>query len=270
MSDKKFPSGVAIVTGGAGGMGSATAREFVYEGWRELLLCDIDADRLESVAAPLREVGANVDILAGDIADPAWPRHLLDRLSDRPIAAVVHTAGLSPQMAEAKRILAVNLDASVRLVDAIRDHMAPGAAAVLFASNSAHMPMPPEASAAFWGPLSEGGALALAHYASTPALAYPLSKIGVRALVKREAKSFGERGARLVSISPGAIDTAMTRLEANATQIIARMAASSPLGRQGRAEEVAAVAVFLCSPKASFVSGVDWLVDGGQTTGMGF
>jgi NAD(P)-dependent dehydrogenase (short-subunit alcohol dehydrogenase family) len=270
MAGTDRPQGVAVVTGAAGGMGSATAREFVDEGWKELLLCDISAERLEAVAAPLREQGAKVDILAGDIADPDYGSQLIAALNGRPIAALVHTAGLSPQMAGPERILLVNLDASVRLVEAIREHMAPGSAAVLYASNSAHMPMPPEAAAAFWAPLPEGGALALAHLCPTPEMAYPMSKIGVRALVKREAKSFGLRGARLVSVSPGAIDTAMTQGEAAASPIVGKMINDSAVGRIGRPEELAAVSVFLCSPKASYVSATDWLVDGGQIAGMGF
>jgi NAD(P)-dependent dehydrogenase (short-subunit alcohol dehydrogenase family) len=270
MAGMDKPQGVVVVTGAAGGMGSATAREFVGEGWKELLLCDISAERLEAVAAPLRDQGVKVDILAGDIADPDYGNQLVAALQGRPIAALVHTAGLSPQMAGPERILFVNLDASVRLVETIRDHMAPGSAAVLYASNSAHMPMPPEVAAAFWAPLPEGGAMALAHLCPTPEMAYPMSKIGVRALVKREAKSFGERGARLVSVSPGAIDTAMTQGEAAASPIVAKMINDSAVGRIGRPEELAAVSVFLCSPKASYVSAVDWLVDGGQIAGMGF
>jgi len=270
MAGKEKPRGVAVVTGAAGGMGSATARELFSEGWNELLLCDISADRLEAVAAPLRGQGAKVDVLAGDIADPDYGTQLVAALNGRPIAALIHTAGLSPQMADAERILAVNLDATVRLVEAIRDHMAPGSAAVLYASNSAHMPMPPEAAAAFWGPLPEGGAMALAHLCPVPELAYPMSKIGVRALVKREARSFGERGARLVSVSPGVIDTPMTQTEAGASPIVAKMVSDSALSRIGQPDELAAVSVFLCSPKAAYVSATDVLVDGGQIAGMGF
>ena len=264
------PAGIAIVTGAAGGMGSASARALVADGWDNLLLLDRSEEALEAVAAPLRAGGAKVAVLAGDIVDPAFPGQMIAAIGDQPIATFVHTAGISPGMGDAERILSVNLDATVRLVDAVRDRMAPGAAAVLYASNSAHMPMPPEASAAFWAPLPEGGALALAHFADRPELAYPLSKIGVRALVKREAKSFGERGARLVSVSPGAIDTQMTRGESQTSPIVAHMINGSAIGRIGRPEELANVTAFLCSPKASFVSGVDWLVDGGQTAGMGF
>ena len=104
------------------------------------------------------------------------------------VSALVHTAGLSPSMDSAERILAVNLDASVRLVDAVRDHMADGSAAILFASNSSYFPMSPEATEAFTQPLPEGGALALSHLVPDSARAYVLSKLGVRALVKRRTR----------------------------------------------------------------------------------
>lgn len=264
------PEGVAVVTGAAGGMGSATARELVAEGWNTLLLCDLDAGALEAVAAPLREQGASVEVLAANIVDQGFGDALLAALAGRPIAALVHTAGVSPGMASPEDIIRINLDASVRLVEVIRDRMAPGSAAVLYASNSAHMPMPEDIAKAFWAPLPEGGAMALAPLAPTPELAYPMSKIGVRALVKREAKSFGERGARLVSVSPGAIATRMTQLEGATSPIVAHMTSACAVGRIGRPEELAAVSVFLCSPKASYVSAVDWLVDGGQTAALGF
>lgn len=264
------PAGIVVVTGAAGGMGSATAREFVAEGWKRLLLCDLNAERLEQVAAPLRALGADIAVLADDIADPAFPARLVAALGGQPIAALVHTAGLSPTMADAERILSVNLDATVGIVDAVRAHMAPGSAAVLFASNSSYFPMPEEAAKAFWGPLPPEGAKALAHLAPSVQAAYPLSKIGVRALVKREAKSFGERGSRLVSLSPGAIDTQMTQGEAAASPVIRQMTEACAVGRIGRPEELAAVAVFLCSPKASYIAATDILVDGGQMAAMGF
>lgn len=289
MTKQVLPQGVAVVTGAAGGMGAATALQLAEAGWRDLLLCDVDASRLEAIAAPLRESGAKVVIIAGDIAAPAFPDQLLSVLGDRAISALIHTAGISPVMGSAERILAVNLDATVRLVDAIRDRMAPGSAAVLFASNSSYFPMPPEAAAAFTAPLPPEGAVSLIYLAPVPNLAYPLSKLGVRALVKREAKRFGERGARLVSLSPGAIDTPMTRKEASKSEetkrildtsaidrmarpedLAQRMIQNSASGRMGRPEELAAVAVFLCSPAASFVTACDILVDGGHTAALGF
>jgi NAD(P)-dependent dehydrogenase (short-subunit alcohol dehydrogenase family) len=270
MAAKQLPQGAAVVTGAAGGMGSAVARLLAEAGWPELLLCDVDAGRIEAVAAPLRAAGAKVDVLAGDIAAAGFPGELAQALGGRQVAALVHTAGLSPSMASAERILAVNLDATAAIVEAVRPRMAEGAAAVLFASNSTYFPMPPEAAAAFNQPLPAEGSAALAHLASTPEAAYPLSKLGVRALVKREARSFGERGARLVSLSPGIIDTPMSREEFQKSDFMRRMIEAAAVPRMGRPEEVAAVAVFLCSPAASFMTGVEILVDGGEMAGLGY
>ena len=270
MTQGELPAGLAIVTGAAGGMGSATAWQLAQGGWRQLLLCDLDAARLEAVAAPLGQFGATVEILAGDVADPAFPGRLLAVLGERAVAALVHTAGISPVMGSPERILAVNLDATVRLVDAVRERMAPGSAAVLFASNSSYFPMPPEAAAAFTRPLPPEGTAALAAFAPVPEAAYPLSKLGVRALVKREARAFGARGARLVSLSPGAIDTPMSQGEVFKSDVARRMIEEAAIPRMGRPEELAAVAVFLCSPAASFVTGCDVLVDGGQMAALGF
>jgi NAD(P)-dependent dehydrogenase (short-subunit alcohol dehydrogenase family) len=262
--------GVAMVTGGAGGMGSACARKLVREGWDDLLLCDIHEGRLQAVAEELRAKGTKVEVLAGDVADPGWPAALLASLGGRMISALIHTAGLAPMMADPARILAVNLDATVRLVDAVRARMAPGSAAVLYASNSTYFPMPPEAAAAFSAPLPPGGTAELLYLAPSSQIAYPLSKLGVRALVKREAKRFGERSVRLISISPGAVDTPMTRDEIPNSKEAKAMIRDSASGRIGRPEEIAAVSVFLCSPEASFCVAADWLVDGGHTAAVGF
>lgn len=261
------PDGVAIVTGAVGGMGSQCARLMAEDGWNDLLLCDIDEARLEAVAAPLRDAGAKVDIVAGEITAPDFMARLLAAVGTRPIAAVVHTAGVAPMMAEKDRVLAINLDATIALVEAIRPRMAEGSAVVLFASTAGHFPVPPELAALFEQPIPPEGTAALVDQVPDSQFAYFLSKRAVRALVKREAKSFGERGARLVSLSPGLVDTIMTAGEVNeATQHMLDVAA---IPRKGRPEELAQVAVFLASPKASFIAGADIVVDGGELAGMG-
>jgi NAD(P)-dependent dehydrogenase (short-subunit alcohol dehydrogenase family) len=268
MHEQQRAAGLAIVTGAAGGIGSATARHLAAAGW-PLLLCDLDANRLADVATPLRTTSGTVEILAGDIAHPGFTTQLLAALGDRPGGALVHAAGLSPRMAEPSRILQVNLDATVRLVDAVRPRMAENGAAVLLASLVAHISVSPEADAAFDAPLPGEGSMVLLQFAPSPEVAYSLSKRGVLSLVRREARAFGARRARIVSISPGMIDTNMTRGKYAISDGAKSMLERAPLPRLGQADEVASVAAFLCSPAASFVTGCDVRVDGGVLASLG-
>lgn len=269
MTQRNNAQGVALVTGAAGGMGSASARALAEAGYEELLLCDMDAQSLEHIAAPLRAAGVKVDLLAGNIADPAFPARIVQVLNGRGISAMVHTAGIGPRGGEPLKILDVNLGATIRLIDAIRDRMADGSAAVLIASNSAYFPLSPETARAAAGPLRSEDIAALAAKCADGVAAYPLSKYGVMKLVEREAKAFGQRGARIVSISPGATDTAMVASERQHTPQLDDMLKAQPIPRIARPEEMASVAVFLCSPGASFITATDVLVDGGMVNSMG-
>lgn len=269
MNERNPATGVAIVTGATGGMGAASARALAAAGYEHLLLCDIDAARLEAVAAPLRAGGTKVDVLPGNISDPAFAGQIVAALGGQGIAALVHTAGVGPRGGTPAQILDINLAASIRLIDAIRDRMAPGSAAVLIASNSAYFPLPAEAAKAADKATRAEDIAALADFCPDGVVAYPLSKLGVMKLVKREAKAFGTRGARIVSISPGATDTAMVASEKEHSPQLDAMLAAQPIPRMAQPEEMAAIAVFLCSPGAGFITATDVLADGGMINSMG-
>jgi NAD(P)-dependent dehydrogenase (short-subunit alcohol dehydrogenase family) len=259
--------GVAIVTGATGGMGAPAVKRLAAQGW-PLILCDIDETRLELMASLIREVGLQVDILAGDMAERGFPDRLIAAIGERQVGALIHTAGLSPTMGDPARILAVNYDATVRLVDAVRPRMAAGSCAVLVASMAGHQMHSPEIDAAIDALGTSDDSSPLLNIAMMPEIAYGVSKRGVQRIVEREAKAFGERGARIASISPGLIDTPMGRAEKAAQPLMENILQMTPLGRYGVGDEIASVAVFLCSPDASYVSGCDIKVDGGVMAAM--
>jgi NAD(P)-dependent dehydrogenase (short-subunit alcohol dehydrogenase family) len=259
---------IAVITGAAGGMGAAVATRLARVGW-PLLLCDLEARRLEPLAAELSAGGRPVEILAGDIGDSDYPERLINALAARDIGVLIHTAGLSPTMADAERILRVNFDATARLVDVARPRMANGGCVVLIASSAAHMVKSDEWDRALTEAIAARSSAALLPLAARPEMAYPLSKRAVIRLVAHESTAFGARGARIVSISPGLIDTAMTRSEQAASAQMKSLLARTPLGRLGTADEIASVATFLCSKDASYITGCDIRVDGGTLASLG-
>ncbi len=258
--------GVVIITGASGGMGSACARRFAAEG-RALVLADMHREPLEALAGELKGA-ASIDLVDGDVATSDHREAIVASLKGRRVGALIHTAGVSPSMADGRRVLAINFEATRDLVTALLPHFGARSAAVLFASNSAQLVQ---------GRLVDGAARRLIAGKMTvlarlmlrsSRTAYPLSKRAVQIYAQEMAPVFGALGARIVSLSPGIIDTAMGRLEKASSREMERMIRVTPIGREGRAEEIASVAAFLASPAASYITGTDILVDGGTVAGI--
>lgn len=268
MSQATPPQGAIIITGAAGGMGRPAAIRFARRS-QPLILCDMSGERLAAIAALLVAEGAEVATLAGDISTPDFPTKLMALVGDQQIAAIVHTAGLSPTMADADRILEVNYFATERLLDAIAPRMAAGGCAVMISSSSGYMIPAGDMHAAVTAMVHGGGCGAVAQYLQSPQSAYPISKLGIMKLVAKQSPRFGQLGARIVSIAPGFIDTEMSQAEAQASEMMRQMMTKVPLQRMGTGDEIASVAEFLCSPAASYISGCDIKVDGGALGEMG-
>jgi NAD(P)-dependent dehydrogenase (short-subunit alcohol dehydrogenase family) len=175
-------------------------------------------------------------------------------------------------MADGRRIVEVDLVGTHRVLAAFEPAVGPGSVAVCFASMAAHLvPADPAVDAVLDEPgagdlLDRLGSLGLLDH---PGIAYAVAKRGVVRLVAHRARAWGQRGGRVVSLSPGVVDTPMGRLEDAHEPAMAEMVAASALGREGRADEVAAVAAFLASDEASYLTGTDVLVDGGVVATRG-
>ncbi len=262
----------ALITGAAGGMGRACARLFGQT--QDLVLTDAIAPGLEKFTAELRADGFTVlGAHAGDLGSEAVLAAIMADMAGEGPLTLIHTAGLSPSLADAGAIMRINLVATVKLLDAIEPILRPGSAGVLIASSAGHLIPPiPDALALMANPLAPDflarintliETMAQGDAVKTAGISYSLSKQAVHTLTQSRALTWGPRGARITSISPGMILTPMGRKEAE-TPGGAQMQNAAPLGRPGVAADIALAALFLASDQASFITGSDLLVDGGS------
>jgi NAD(P)-dependent dehydrogenase (short-subunit alcohol dehydrogenase family) len=170
-------------------------------------------------------------------------------------------------MGAPERIMQVNLAATMTLLDTVSPRMSQGAAAVLVASTAAHM-LGAQLDETISKATTPEAVATLLPMTPTPQAAYSISKRGVLLLARRAAPALGRRGLRVLSLSPGIVETGMSLSEMAAEPRMEQMVALSSLGRMGRPAELAAVAAFLCSPAASFLTGTDILVDGGKMAAL--
>jgi len=261
---------VLVITGGAGGMGLACARALADRG--RLLLVDLREDLLDQARKALGAQGAVVDTLPCDVTSATDVAAVADRVRELGrLRCLVHTAGVSPEMADAATVLDVDLAGSVRITDALFPLVNPGTSAILIGSIAGYSDVPAAVEPLLDDPLADGFLAAVEQalgQALDSATAYVLAKRGVTRLAERRATPWGKTAGRTVAISPGLIDTPMGRLELDRQSIIPVMIEVTPVKRPdrplpGRPEDIAATVAFLESDAAAFISGCDIRVDGG-------
>jgi NAD(P)-dependent dehydrogenase (short-subunit alcohol dehydrogenase family) len=264
---------VAVVTGGAGGMGLATARLLGPD--FHVLLTDVNQDRLDAAVGELRAAGFSAEALIGDITSPGSMAGLAKRASELgPVKALVHTAGVSPQMGDPNFIVRVNSVGTVNVTRAFLPLVLEGFVQVNVASIAGHfMPKMLVPTKAF--PLAETdpdrfvaklvGRSKLGRKQAA-GLAYGLSKAFVLWYTRHIAEVLGAKGGRVISVSPGTFDTEMGRLEEKSGS--GNLLKAAAIKRYGKPEEVAELMAFLVSGKAAYLTGTDILIDGGTNAGV--
>ena len=246
----RFEGKTALVTGGASGMGAATARLFAESGARVVVV-----DRNEAMARDLA-AGLGAFVLAGDVSDSAFcdravaeTVRLYGRLDCLVNAAgiIVRATGLETSDDDWRRSMAVNVDGVFFMCRAaLREMKAQGRGAVVnFGS--------------IWGELAGKGALA-----------YAASKGAVHQITRTFALEHARDGIRVNAVCPGEVDTPMLRAAGRVRPLTDEEAREMgdrvvPMGRLARPEEIARMVLFLCSDEASYVTGAMHYVDAGYS-----
>jgi NAD(P)-dependent dehydrogenase (short-subunit alcohol dehydrogenase family) len=260
-----------IVVIGAGSIGLAIARR--VSAGKHVLLADLRQQAADAAAQVLKDAGFSVSTAKVDVSQRASVQALVEAaVALGEISGVIHAAGVSPSQASPATILAVDLYGTALVLEAFGNVIAHGGAGVVIASQSGHR----------LGALTAEQNKALATTPTDDLLALPmlqpdsimdslhayqLSKRGNSLRVMAEAVKWGKRGARLNTISPGIIITPLANDELSGPRGdgYRRMIALSPIGRAGTPDEVGAVGALLMGPDGAFITGSDFLMDGGVT-----
>lgn len=261
-----------IVVIGSGSIGQAIARR-VGAG-KHILLADIRQENNDAAAKVLSEAGFTVSTTIVDIASRESVRQLVKTAKTMgSVTGLILAAGVSPSQATPDTILKVDLYGTALVIEQFGVVIEEGGSGVVIASQSGHRL--PSLS------VEQDKALATTpteELVSLPFLqsdqvkdslhAYQLSKRGNSLRVKAAAVSWGKRGARINTISPGIIITPLAKEELSGPRgdSYRRMLEISPAGRAGTPDEVANVAALLMSPDGAFITGSDFLMDGGVTS----
>jgi NAD(P)-dependent dehydrogenase (short-subunit alcohol dehydrogenase family) len=265
-----------VVVIGPGQIGQAIARRVAFG--KHVLLADQREENARAAADVLANAGYDVTVARIDVSSREDVQGLVEKAKGLGhITGLVHAAGVSPSQASIGTILKVDLYGTALVLEQFGNVMEAGGSGVVIASQSGHRL--PALSA------EQNEALAttpVEDLLKLPFLqpdkvtdtlhAYQLSKRGNSLRVAAEAVRWGKRGVRINTISPGIIMTPLAKDELTGPrgEGYRRMISLSPAGRAGTPDEVAGVAALLMGPDGGFITGSDFLMDGGVTASYWF
>ncbi len=261
---------VMILTG-AGQIGMAIARRMGYG--MKIMIGDKKPENTQAVAKILNDAGYDTDAMEMDLSSRESIKRLIAKAQEYgDISMLVNAAGVSPSQAPVEAILKVDLYGTAVLLEEVGKVIRAGGTGVTISSQSGHrMPAltPEEDELLACTPAEELLELDLLRPENIRDTlhAYQLAKRCNEKRVMAESVRWGTRGARINSISPGIIVTPLAIDEFNGPRgdFYKNMFAKCPAGRPGTADEVANVAELLMSGKGAFITGADFLIDGGAT-----
>lgn len=261
---------VMILTG-AGQIGMAIARRMGYG--KKIVIGDKKPENAQAIAKIMDDAGFDVEAMEMDLSSRESIKNLIAKAQEYgEIAMLVNAAGVSPSQAPIEAILKVDLYGTAVLLEEVGKVIKEGGVGVTISSQSVHrMPAltPEEDEQLACTPTEELLSLDILQPENIKDTlhAYQMAKRCNEKRVMAESVKWGEKGARINSISPGIIVTPLAIDEFNGPRgdFYKNMFAKCPAGRPGTADEVANVAELLLSDKGAFITGSDFLIDGGAT-----
>ena len=263
-------SQVSVVIG-AGSIGQAIARR--VSAGKHVVVADLRPANAEAAAQVLHDAGFAVTTATVDVSSRPSVHALVETATSLgDVTGVIHAAGVSPSQAPPAVILAVDLYGTAVVLDEFGAVIAPGGAGVVIASQSGHRLgalTADEDALLATTPADELLALPMLQpdQVTDPLHAYQISKRANSLRVKAEAVRWGKRGARVNTISPGIVMTPLARDELSGPRAegYLRMIELCPAGRAGTPDEIGALGAFLMGRDGAFITGSDFLIDGGVT-----
>nr|WP_308000460.1 SDR family oxidoreductase [uncultured Merdimonas sp.] len=261
---------VMILTG-AGQIGMAIARRTGYG--MKIVIGDKKPENAQAIAKIMNDAGFDVEAMEMDLSSRESIKNLISKAQEYgDITMLVNAAGVSPSQAPIEAILKVDLYGTAVLLEEVGKVIKEGGVGVTISSQSGHrMPAltPEEDEQLACTPTEELLNLDILQPENIKDTlhAYQMAKRCNEKRVMAESVKWGEKGARINSISPGIIVTPLAIDEFNGPRgdFYKNMFAKCPAGRPGTADEVANVAELLMSGKGAFITGADFLIDGGAT-----
>lgn len=261
---------VMILTG-AGQIGMAIARRMGYG--KKIVIGDKKPENAQTIAKIMNDAGFDVEAMEMDLSSRESVKNLIAKAQEYgDISMLVNAAGVSPSQAPIEAILKVDLYGTAVLLEEVGRVIKEGGVGVTISSQSGHrMPAltPEEDEQLACTPTEELLNLDILQPENIKDTlhAYQMAKRCNEKRVMAESVKWGEKGARINSISPGIIVTPLAIDEFNGLRgdFYKNMFAKCPAGRPGTADEVANVAELLMSDKGAFITGADFLIDGGAT-----
>ncbi|WP_316859579.1 SDR family oxidoreductase [uncultured Cohaesibacter sp.] len=254
---------------GAGGIGLAIARRIGHG--RHILVANHTQESANDAAKTLEFAGFDVTAIEADISDRTAVRAIVAKAQDLgPISALVQAAGVSPSQAPIEKILKVDLYGTAVLLEEFGKVIAPGGAGIVISSQSGYrMPALGSEQDALLAtaPADELLDLDFVKGVKDTLHAYQMSKRCNSLRVRGEAVKWAKRKARVNAISPGIIVTPLAHdeLYGERADFYQTMLKKMPAGRAGTPDEVAALAAHMMGPEGGFITGSDFLIDGGAT-----